>query len=250
MRTWRPMLAAIAVTFLVLVTLVIGGLHPQAVRTAAADAPNQFTIAVLRPGHRVCEGPLVSHGPARSVGVWGAPTGGTARLTITVRNARTGAMLASGPMEAQPVEAEWTSHLAQAVPDGRRLRVCLTDNTNVFSLAGSPASAPHLVATGGSKGQRFSLVLLSDANNSLLNSLPTAFARASLWRPSWVGSWTFWVLTILLLATFGIGLAGVASAASADGGPDGLTAPLPTGHGAARRPGGSEPSENRPQPVR
>ncbi len=92
-------------------------------------------------------------------------------------------------------------------------------------------------------GQRFSLVLLSDGSRSLLGSLSLAFSRASLWRLSWVGPWTFWVLAIALLMAFGLVVAAVVRAADDDGPPppppsDGQVDDLP-----------SDPRENRPQPV-
>jgi hypothetical protein len=245
-RTRQALLPGIAVTLLVLVALLLAGLQPQMVRTAAAHAPDQLTIAVLRPGKSVCEGPLVSRGPARSVGIWGAASRGPAHLTVTVREATTHAMLATGSLEAPAAEAEQTSRLARAVPGGRPLQVCLTDNVNNFSLVGSAVSAPSVVSTGLTSGQRFALVLLSDGSHSLLSSLSTAFSRASLWRPSWVGSWTFWALTIMLLASFGAALVAVASAASADDRPDGWTSPPPPDGGPPSPAGDLGPGENRP----
>jgi hypothetical protein len=249
MRTRRFWLPGIALTLVALVALAIAGLHPEAVRTATAHAPNNTTVAVLHPGRSACEGPLVSQRPARSVAVWGASVGSPARLTVSVRNATTHALLASGPLLATPAEAEWTSRLARAVPGGRPLQICLTGDVSGFALAGSGASAAGLVATGTTAGQRFSLDLLSDADRSLFASLPTAFSRASLWRPSWVGSWTFWVLAIALLATFGLAVVAVTSAASADDDPEGRPAAAPNDEGPPPHAGQSGPSENRPRVV-
>jgi hypothetical protein len=249
MRRRRFWLPGIALTLVALVALAIAGLHPEAVRTATAHAPNSTTVAVLHPGRRVCEGPIASPGPARSVAVWGASLGSPARLTVSVRNATTHTPLASGPLLARPAEAQWTSRLAQTVAGGQPLQICLTDDVSGFAVAGSGASASGLVATGTKGGQRFSLVLLSDADRSLFTSLPTAFSRASLWRPSWVGSWTFWVLTIALLATFGLAVLAVTSAASADDDPEGRPAAHPSDEGPPPHAGQSGPSENRPRVV-
>jgi hypothetical protein len=165
-----------------------------------------------------------------------------------VQDAATRRSLATGTIEAVPVETEWTARLARDVSGGRPLRICLTGDVSAFSLAGSAASDPTVLVTGVPTGQRFSLVLLSDGNRSLLGSLSTAFSRASLWRLSWVGSWTFWVLTLALLGTFALGAAAVTSAATTDDegrpprddGPDGL-APSPDGR--------SEAGQDRPQTV-
>ena len=88
-------------------------------------------------------------------------------------------------------------------------------------------------------GEKFSLALLSDGDRSLLGSLPTAFSRASLWRPSWVGAWTFWVLAIALLATFGLAVVAVISAAGDDDAPVPRDGPAELGRAAsttAQRP--------------
>jgi hypothetical protein len=246
----RALLPGVACAVLALIGLLISGSRPLAVRTATADAPNQSTIAELHPGQRVCEGPLTSQGQARSVAIWGASAGGVARLTVTVEDAATHTVLASGPLQAIPLETDWTARLARAVPGGRPLRVCLTEDTSVFSLSGSAASAPTVSETGIATGQRFSLILLSDGDQSLLGSLSTAFDRASLWRPSWVGSWTFWLLAIALLAAFGVGVSAVVSAASADlpeaGAPDDGR---PDGDAPPSADGDSETSQDRSQPV-
>jgi hypothetical protein len=210
-RGWLP---CIGFAVIALVGLLVAGSQGLAVRTFALEAPNQYPIALLHPATRVCEGPVTSQGPARSVGIWGASALGSARLTIDVQDAGTHAVLASGDLEALNAQNEYTARLAHAVPGDRPLRICLTEDLNTFSLAGSPAVHPNVVMTGKATGQEFSLVLLSE-NRSLLGSLPTAFSRASLFRPSWVRSWTFWVLAIALLATFGLAAVAVASAVSA-----------------------------------
>jgi len=214
MRARHGWLPCTALAVIALVGLLVAGSQGLAVRTFALGAPNQYPIALLHPATRVCEGPVTSQGPARSIGIWGGSTGGLARLRVDVQDAGTHRVLASGDLEAPTVENEYTARLARAVIGDQPLRICLTEERNTFSLAGSPAVHPDVVMTGKVAGQEFSLVLLS-GTRSLLSSLPTAFSRASLFRPSWVGSWTFWVLAIALLATFGLAVVAVASADSA-----------------------------------
>ena len=128
------------------------------------------------------------------------------------------------------------------------MRICLTDDVSTFSLAGSAVSAPTVSATGVATGQRFSLVLLTDGG-SLLGSLSTAFSRASLWHPSWVGSWTFWLLAIALLAAFGVGVSAVVSAAAADDEDRPVSDPDPDGDVPPSADGRSKAGQDRPQPV-
>jgi hypothetical protein len=108
--------------------------------------------------------------------------------------------------------------------------------------------------SGQPRGQEYSLVLLSQSQRSLLAWLPTAFSRASLWRPSWVGAWTFWVLAGGLLATFALAVLAVLKAAEDDDAvehqpaSDGPTRDNPS----STEPPADDPSEaaqDRPQPV-
>ena len=70
--------------------------------------------------------------------------------------------------------------------------------------------------TGGTPGNQFSLVLLRPSGQSLLGSLSTAFARASLFKLSWLRPWAGWLLSVLLLARIGFGSAAISAAARDD----------------------------------
>jgi hypothetical protein len=139
---------------------------------------------------------------------------------VAVQDAVTREELASGRIGAT-TPTEYIAHLNKTVAGGRPLRICLVGNLNTFSVLGGPAASTSAEMTGRKPGAEFSLALLND-DRSLLGSLSTAFSRASLFRPAWVGSWTFWLLACALLAAFGLGVAAVTSAASADGEEDGL----------------------------
>ena len=73
-------------------------------------------------------------------------------------------------------------------------------------MYGAGAQAPGVVADGVVPGMQFALVLTHRV--TLLGSLSTAFSRAAIFRPDWVGAWTFWLLLALLACT--LPLAGVA----------------------------------------
>jgi hypothetical protein len=86
------------------------------------------------------------------------------------------------------------------------VRVCVKERGPIrFSLLGSLPT--HLQIRMRLDGKptfsEFSLVLFEPSRHSLLAALPTAFSRAALFRFSWVGPWTFWVLTLALLGTIG-----------------------------------------------
>lgn len=195
--------------------LLLAGSQAMAVRTFSMGEPNGGTVATLHVKDIVCEGPIASRGPARAVRIWGSATTGLAELTISVRDAANDRLLTSGPVVTDPAPGAYTAHLTRDVPGGQPLTVCVRDAIGGFLLSGGGAVAPGVQMTGA-PGAQFSLVLLSNDDRSLLGSLATAFSRASLWRPRWVGSWTFWVLTIALLGTFVLAVAAVASAAAED----------------------------------
>ena len=109
---------------------------------------------------------------------------------------------------------------------------------------GSAVSEPGVTVTGIPGARRFSLVVLSEGDRSLVGSLSLAFSRTSLWRPSWVGAWTFWVLALALLMSFGLAVVAVVRAADDDGPP-----PPPTPPDGPVDDLPSETRENRPQPL-
>jgi hypothetical protein len=151
-------------------------------------------------------------------------------------------------------EAGWTAALDRIVGGNRAIVVCLTENANEFSLAGYPPVLPVTMSAqlvgpqpGPQAGQAFSLVLLSPRDRSWFDALSTAFSRASLWRPSWVGRWTFWLLTVALLGTFGLAAFAAVAAADEDAGPP----PAPPDEDGPLPPSSehSETGQDRPQPV-
>jgi hypothetical protein len=224
-RIW---LAGAAVAIAAVIGLLVAALQSTAVRTQALDAPNQYQVALLQPSTHVCEGPVSSQEPFRSVGIWGSAVTKRATLTVHAQDASTRRTLTTGQLAAFPLEGEWQIRLARELPANVPVRICLTGEAGTFTLVGSPAVHPNVVMTGRVTGraspqpndEEFSLVLLSDGHQSLLSSLPLAFSRASLWRPSWVGSWTFWVLAAALVAGFGLAVLAVVRAAASDDGHD------------------------------
>ena len=210
-----PWLAYVASALVALIVLVLVGLRPLSVRQYALGAPNQVQVAVLHRGARVCEGPITTPTPIQAVGIWGGAVVGSAEAMLSVESEATQRTLAAGTIYAAgPAEQRIT--LSRTVAAGRRVRVCLRQAHNTFAVLGSASVNPAVVMTGAAPGSQFSLVLIQRSGRSLLGSLPTAFSRASLFRPSWVGSWTFWVLAGLLVATIALAAGAIALAAQED----------------------------------
>jgi hypothetical protein len=250
-RRW-PILAAVAVA--AVVALVLSALHGTPIRAYALDVPNAEQVALLRPGQRACEGPVESSQRFRTVGLWASSGPAPARFDVTAQTVG-GQVLGSGSGVALPTQTEPEIRLSRAIAAGRRVVVCARARTGLFVLWGQSAVQPGLAETGVTPGTQFSLILKTTAaDGSLLHWLPTAFTRASLWHPSWVGNWTYWLLAIGLLAMFGVGVAAVLRAAADDEGAP--TVPTGRGDGPASGdddgdgdPEGLEPREDCPQTV-
>ena len=111
---------------------------------------------------------------------------------------------------------EYRARLNRNVSGGRAFRVCLQATGGSFMLFGHRAVAHGVTMTGGPRRFQFSLILWSPPGTTFLGSLPTAFARASLFKLSWLRPWVFWLLCGLLLSTILLGSAAISAAARAD----------------------------------
>ncbi len=207
--------ATAVVVLVMLVALIAAGLGTVSPRTYALRAPNQYPLLTLAPSGSVCEGPVTSATRVRAVGIWGAAVGAPASLRLSVRTASGTRVLAAGTTVARSDEAEQQVELEPEVAGGVALRVCVTDVRGSFSIAGSPAIDARIVMTGRPAGHEFSLLLLG-GRRSLFGALPSIFSRAALFRPSWIGAWTFWMLGAGLLGGFALAVVAVARAISAD----------------------------------
>lgn len=213
-RAGRFTLLALAVTAGALVA--VAAFDHIAVRTFALGAPNQFTLVTLTARHPVCEGPVRSPRAFDAISISGAATTPSAHLTLIARDSTTHRVLSSGPVTARRVQTEQRAPLSRPIGAGRTIQACVQLVDGGFSLTGSNALAPGVSMSGGPSGKQFSLLLLADANRSLFSSLDLAFSRAALFRPQWVGVWTYWALAIGMLLAVALAGAAILRAAVAD----------------------------------
>ncbi|MFZ0043717.1 MAG: hypothetical protein WAK93_20580 [Solirubrobacteraceae bacterium] len=153
------------------------------------------------------------------VRIWGNAVGGQTALEVSVHRSHGGGRVTRGDITAGTTPTALTAGLASAVPNRSSVSVCVTnEGPHPFSLHGSFPVRPGVVmkTPGQTASAEFSLVMLDRSPESLLASLGTAFSRASLFRPSWVGAWTFWVLTFALVATIAAGAIAIRAAANID----------------------------------
>ena len=216
--TGRITTALAGIAAAVVIVLLATGTQSRSVRTYAMDVPNLTAITPLGPPRSACEGPIISPFAFQQVSVWSQATTHYAVDVVTVDSTRTHRVLATSGLQAVgPAQFQQDQLMSASVAAGQPVTVCVTTVRGRLILWGSQVGQPTVTATGIPTGEQFSLVLSTrPRDGSLLHWLPTAFARAALWRPSWVGVWTYWLLAALLLAVFAGGVLAVISAA-ADG---------------------------------
>ena len=176
--------------------------------------PNIKTVASAHAGKQVCEGPIRSQQAFGSIELWGAATGGTPDVRILSSSSGARKLLAVAPLAPTAAGASGpaTAVLTDAVGSGVPVDVCVADRDGEFSLDGDRPSYTGVAISGATPPEAFSLVAFSPHEHSLLGSLSLAFSRASLFRPSWVGAWTFWALLALLLCTVPLGALAISAA--------------------------------------
>jgi hypothetical protein len=218
MKGFRLITPVVAIAVVAVAVLLVTGARHRNVREYSLRVPNQESVALLQRSNRVCEGPVSSPRTFTGVTVWGGPTARTGAVRVTVVPVGSGRPLASATIQTTTA-GELHATLTRPVWAHTRVRICVTGTLNTFFLAGAPVATRDAAMTGHGHDLAFSLALDND-HHSLLESLPIAFGRASLFKLSWLGSWTFWVLAIALLASFAVAVAAVASAAGEDAGND------------------------------
>jgi hypothetical protein len=182
--------------------VALGGL---AVLVAALlnDRETAFTVglppvriaAELQPGERACRADIDVPAEFSRVRLFTASFGRPGpRLSITAGRAR--GTVAAGYPDNSAVEAS-----VDTVAEGERIALCVTnDGDSRMALLGSPpdTSPPHLADPD--LRPELGLAFLRDEPSSAATLVPHAFERASLFRPAWVGPWTFWALLVLIAA--------------------------------------------------
>jgi hypothetical protein len=201
-----------------LIALLVAGAGAKPTRAFSLDVPNVGPASTLSGGQRACEAPIPVPSAFGSLQIWASSIGGDALLAATVSDATSGRVLARGQTIVRQGTFGYPVELVGTVPAGRPVRICLTNTSRApVYLDGSGQTNPavHLTVAGKPTAMGISLVAVSPKRHSLLSQLSTVFARAALFRPGWVGQWTFWLLLIgVALAIVLVGAA--VAAASAD----------------------------------
>jgi hypothetical protein len=192
---------AVAAGGLLALALVAGG-DSRALAFTLGVPPTQVG-AELRPGQTACQAPvLVSSEFSRvrfQVGTYGRSG---EPLELVVRSLRSGRALGQGRLRGGYPDGSQRSVPVGRVAPEEPVEVCIRNaGEHKAALYGSvTAAAPGTDArvAGAETGTDLTLVFERAEPRSMLATVPDIFRRASVFRPGWVGSWTFWVLALLV----------------------------------------------------
>lgn len=206
MASAKPLRTLVLVVGLGLIGLVI---------LAAADRRgfrlglNTESVVMVKPGEEACRTLIrPPQAGANQVTFWarGASADGSAPpITVRVRKGRQSQLLAIARLPAARAGPRHAA-LRGSVAGARKVAACFT-NAGAVSLALTPRPGTPTRVVPARLGERtdnvdVALELVRAPERSLLSEVPDIFERAALFRPGWVGAWTFW----LLLAALAIGV--------------------------------------------
>jgi hypothetical protein len=190
----RKALAAVAA--IGVLAVLVAALLDDRERAFTVGLPPVRIAAVLQPGEQACRAGIDVPAEFSRVRLFTASFGrpGPA-LGVKAGGAR--GTVAAGYPDNSSVEANLD---AQTAP-GKRIDVCVTnDGDGRVALLGSPPDTPPPYLADPNLEPKLGITFMRDEPKSMAALVPEAFERASLFRPDWVGAWTFWAILVLVAA--------------------------------------------------
>ncbi|MHB8690864.1 MAG: hypothetical protein ACYDHH_06420 [Solirubrobacteraceae bacterium] len=215
MRARSTLIAFVSAALVALLALLVAGGSDQRDTAFSLDVSDNTPVAMLAPGRTLCQGPLQARAAFASIGVWASPA---RALDVELRAGTYGRTLGTTELR---VSATRTGQLAipirsVSLPSGASFSVCIR-NAGASAVAfegGHPTRYSGKLTISGQPSPNAVAMLFARAREpSLISQLPDVFARASLFKLSWVGAWTFWLLAAAVIGAFGLAALAVASAA-------------------------------------
>jgi hypothetical protein len=210
------------IAFAVVAAAAVAGL---AVVAITDDRELAFTLgvrptqvaAVIEPGKRACQRPIDVSADARSVR-FQVGTFREAGPELAV-DAGAGTRRAAGVVPGGYGDVTWQQvRLDRELRDGERIELCVTNRGNRrVALYGGPALAARTSSAYVDRRRiptDIALIFERDHARSALALVPTAFERAALFKPPWMGTWIVWALAIAVLIAVPLLVAGALKAAT------------------------------------
>lgn len=199
-RGW-PLLLAIAVAGLV--GLTVAAIVDRRDLAFSPGVPVTRVAAVLDGGETVCQRRIRAVEPFTAIELvprWLSASGPA--LTLRVSGHRSGQQLARGA-----VGGGYPDNRALRIPTGTvraqgRIDVCVTNRgpgrVGIEGGEAESATGSRMYVDGWlNQASALALRFLGEPR-SVASQLPVVFERAALFRPGWVGPWTFWALALLV----------------------------------------------------
>jgi hypothetical protein len=200
-RAGAPLALGVAVLLsLVLLVLIAAG-HGRRLAFTLGVRP-LAPVARVQPGHEACQRPIDISTSFSAVRVRVSTFGGPGvPLRVVVRDARSGRPLGRGRNAGGYAHGGFPLVAVGSVPEGARVAVCVRPEGRAVELWGGTA----LTARGSSASvdgrplsSDLSIDFMRPHEVSTLSILPQIFRRMALFRPGFVGAWTYWVLLALV----------------------------------------------------
>ncbi|MDQ6749402.1 MAG: hypothetical protein M3Z33_01400 [Actinomycetota bacterium] len=167
---------------------------------------NTESVVMVEPGQEACRTLIrPPQAGANRVTFWVSGTSADRSappVTVRIRKGRQSQLLAIARLTAGPA-GQRQARLRGSLAGSRKVAACFT-NAGAVSLRlmprpGTPTRVVPARLTEASDNVDVALELAREPERSLLSELPDSFQRAALFRPGWVGAWTFWLLLAALV---------------------------------------------------
>lgn len=213
------------------ITLLIVAANDRRSLAFTPDVRPEAVVALVPPGHQVCQRGIDREASFDSLAIdYGTFHRPGPRLEIDVRDSAGRRVLARGVQPAGYADNKSaTTHISPALQSGAPIDVCVKNvggtRVALYGGPGRPGDPGRAyvgdvpIEQGGPVN--VSVTFLDSHPGSVLSRVPTIFRRATIFRPGWVGSWTFWLLlgaVVLAVPALLIRALGAAERESGDSG--------------------------------
>ena len=218
MRSRAALAALVACAAGVAIVLLCAATDQRHLAFSLAVRPSEPGVEA-QPGQEACQRDVDVEEPFDSVTILPAAFfHPVPRLRVRVLDRRTRAQVAGATLgDGHPENKPTTIRLDRTVRKGRPIDVCFR-NLGAWKLAFFSGPASDNEPSFGTLDGKFihSDVLIDFVRSkprTTLDMVPDIFRRASLFHPSWVGAWTFWLLSAVLVLLVPAALVGAVRAA-------------------------------------